>query len=72
MWLKFEETIVKIVRVMAYAVLKKRVSRKTRLKFYVVFIAQVVAWETPDPPREKREIKQKNKNFMPHILEGLN
>ena len=31
MWLKFEKTILKIVRVMVRAVLKKRVSRKTRL-----------------------------------------
>ena len=41
MWLKFEKKILKIVRVMVRAVLKKRVSRKTRLKFRVVFIAQV-------------------------------
>ena len=41
MWLKFEQKILKIFRVMVRAVLKKRVSRKTRLKFRVVFIAQV-------------------------------
>ena len=42
MWLKFEKKILKIVRVMVRAVLKKRVSRKTRLKFRAgVFIAQV-------------------------------
>ena len=42
MWLKFEEKILKIVRVMVRAVLKKHVSRKTRLKFRAgVFIAQV-------------------------------
>ena len=60
MWLKFEKKIWKIVRVMVRAVLKKCVSRKTRSKFQaVVFIAQVAVWETPDTPREKREIKQK-------------
>ena len=31
MWLKFEKKILKIVRVMVRAILKKRVSRKTRL-----------------------------------------
>ena len=42
MWLKFETKILKIVRVMMRAVLKKRVSRKTRLKFQAgVLIAQV-------------------------------
>ena len=50
MWLKFEKKILKIVRVMVRAVLKKRVSRKTRLSFELsslgtfragVFIAQV-------------------------------
>ena len=46
---------------MVHAVLKKRVSRKTRLKFWAVFIAQVAVWETPDTPQEKREIKQKKK-----------
>ena len=49
---------------MVRTVLKKRVSRKSRLKFWVVFIAQVAVWETPDTPQEKREIKQKNKYFM--------
>ena len=44
---------------MVRAVLKKRVSRRTRLKFWVVFIAQVALWETPDTPQEKRGIKQK-------------
>ena len=62
---------------MVRAVLKKRVSRKTRLKFWVVFIAQVAVWETPDTAQEKREIKQKKKifhvwNLLPHILEGSN
>ena len=61
MWLKFQKKILKIVRVMVPAVLKKRVSRKTSLKFWVVFIAQVAVWETPDTPQEKREIKQKKK-----------
>ena len=32
MWLKFEKEILKIVRVMVRAVLKKRVSKKTRLR----------------------------------------
>ena len=64
MWLKFEKKILKIVRVMVRAVLKKRVSRKTRLKFSVVFVAQVAVWETPETPQEKREIKQKKKIFM--------
>ena len=42
MWLKFEKKILKIVRVMLRAVVKKRVSRKTDLKFRAgVFIAQV-------------------------------
>ena len=60
MWLKFEKKILKIVRVMVSAVLKKRVSRNTRLKFRAgVFIAQVAVGETPDTPQEKREIKQK-------------
>ena len=50
---------------MVRAVLKKRVSRKTRLKFQAgVLIAQVAVWETPDTPREKREIKQKKHFFM--------
>ena len=45
---------------MVRAVLKKRVSRKTRLKFsLIVFIAQIAVWEMPDTPQEKREIKQK-------------
>ena len=35
MWLKFEKKILKIVRVMVRAVLKKRASRKTRLKFWM-------------------------------------
>ena len=49
---------------MVRAVLKKRVSRKTRLNFRAgVFLAQVAVWETPDTPQEKREIKQK-KCFM--------
>ena len=44
---------------MVRAVLKKCISRKTRLKFRAgVFIAQVAVWETPDTPQEKREIKQ--------------
>ena len=57
---------------MVRAVFKKRVSRKTRLKFWVV------VWETPDTPQEKREIKQKKKtifniwNLLPHILQGSN
>ena len=58
MWLKFEKKILKIVRDIVRAVLKKRVSRKTRLKVWVVFIAQVAVWETPDTPQEKREINQ--------------
>ena len=33
MWLKFEKKILKIIRVMVRTILKKRVSRKTRLKF---------------------------------------
>ena len=42
MWLKFEKKILKIVRVMVRAVLKKRLSRKTRLKFRAgVLIAQL-------------------------------
>ena len=62
---------------MVRAVLKKRVSRKTRLKFWVVFMAQVAVWETPDTAQEKREIKQKKIffhvwNLLPHILEGSN
>ena len=61
---------------MVRAVLKKRVSRKTRLKFWVVFIAQAAVWEMPDTPQEKREIKQKKNvhvwNLLPHILEGSN
>ena len=61
---------------MVRAVLKKRVSRKTRLKFWVVFIAQVAVWETPNTPQEKREIKQKFFfhvwNLLPHILEDSN
>ena len=53
---------------MVRAVLKKRVSRKTRLKFELsslgtfragVFIAQVAVREKPDTPQEKREMKQK-------------
>ena len=77
MWLKFEKKILKIVRVMVRAFLKKRDSWKTRLKFWVVFIAQVAVWETPDTPQEKREIKQKIFfshvwNLLPHILEGSN
>ena len=44
---------------MVRAVLKKRVSRKTRLKFWVVFIEHVAVWETPYTPQEKRKIKQK-------------
>ena len=48
---------------MVRAVLKKRVSRKTRLKFWVVFIAQVAVWETPETPQEKHEIKQKKNVF---------
>ena len=78
MWLKFEEKILKIVRVMVRAVLEKRVSRKTHLKFWTgVFIAQVAVWETLDTPQEKREIKQKKKIFhvwnrLPYILEGSN
>ena len=40
---------------MVRAVLKKRVSRKTRLKFWV---------ETPDTPQEKREIKEKTEFIM--------
>ena len=45
---------------MVRAVLKKRLSRKTRLKFRAgVLIAQLAVWETPDMPQEKREIKQK-------------
>ena len=55
--------ILKIVRVMVRVVFKKRVSRKTRLKFWVLFIAQVAVWEMPDTPQEKREIRQKKK-FM--------
>ena len=61
---------------MVRAVLKKRVSRKTRLKFWVVFIAQVAVWETPDTLQEKREIEQNFFfhvwNLLPHILEGSN
>ena len=57
MWLKFEKKILKIVRDTVRAVLKKRVSRKTRFEFWVVFIAQVAVWETPDTPQKKREIK---------------
>ena len=50
---------------MLRAVVKKRVSRKTDLKFRAgVFIAQVTVWETPDMPQEKRVIKQKNFFFM--------
>ena len=50
---------------MVRAVLKNRVSRKTRLKFWVVvFIARVAVSETPDTPQEKREIKQKKNFFM--------
>ena len=49
---------------MVRAVLKKRVSRKTRLKFWVVFIAQVAVWETPDTLQEKREIEQNFFFFM--------
>ena len=37
MWLKFENKILKIVRVMVRAGLKKRVSRKTHLKFWVEY-----------------------------------
>ena len=60
MWLKFEEKILKIVRVMVRAVLKKHVSRKTRLKFRAgVFIAQVTGWDTPDTLQEKRETEKK-------------
>ena len=61
---------------MVRAVLKKRVSRKTRLKFWVVLIAQVAVGDTPDTPQEKCEIKQKFFfhvwNLSPHILEGSN
>ena len=62
---------------MVRAVLKKSVTRKTRLKFWVVFIAQVTVWETPDTPQEKREIERKFFffhvwNLLPHILEGSN
>ena len=46
---------------MVRAVLKKRVSRKTRFKFWVLFIAQVAVWETLDTPQKKRKIKQKNR-----------
>ena len=65
MWFKFEKKILKIGRVMVPAVLKKRVSRKTRLKLRAgVFIAQVAVSETPDTPQEKREIKQNFFFFM--------
>ena len=61
---------------MVRAVLKKRVSRKTRLKCWVVFIVQVAVWETPDTPQEKRKIEQKKKfhvwNRLPYIIEGSN
>ena len=76
MWLKFEKKILKIIRVMVGVVLKQRVSRKTRLKFWVVFIAQVAVWETLDKPQKKREIKQifffHVWTLLPHILEGSN
>ena len=79
MWLKFEKKILKIVRVIVRAVLKKHASRKTRLKFWVEFIwfiAQVAVWEMPETPQENREIKQKKKfhvwNRLPHILESSN
>ena len=49
------------------AVLKKRVSRKTRLKFWVVFIAQAAVWETPDTPQEKRV----NRNFFFSMYETV-
>ena len=55
MWLKFEKKISKIVRVIVRAVLKKRVSRKTRLKFWVEYERR------PTRLRKKTKLNRKKK-----------
>ena len=70
MCLKFEKKILKIVRVMVRAVLKKRVSRETRLKFGVEYDRR------PTRLRNNAKLNRKKNfhvwNLLPDILDGSN